>query len=89
MQTRSLPAAIPSTLGRPHIIFFCELEGPALLELLATPGLLDFLAAGEYGIAVALHNLSAETAQAIATLNQHRIPVIAWLLLPAEEGFWF
>ncbi|WP_322494867.1 hypothetical protein [Chloroflexus sp.] len=89
MQTRSLPAVIPSTLGRPHIIFFCELEGPALLELLATPGLLDFLAAGEYGVAVALHNLSVETAQAIATLNQRRIPVVAWLLLPAEEGFWF
>lgn len=89
MQTTSAPVKIPPVLGRPQIIFFCELEGPPLLELLATPGLLSFLAAGEYGVAVALHNLSHETAQAITTLNQHRIPVIAWLLLSAEEGFWF
>lgn len=89
MHTVSSPVRIPSTLGRPQIIFFCELEGPPLLELLAQPGVLSFLANGEYGIAVALHNLSLETAQAVALLNQYHIPVIAWLLLPAEEGFWF
>ncbi len=89
MQTTSLPSSIPPVLGRPRIIFFCELEGSALLELLATPGVLSLLANGEYGVAVALHNLSQETAIAIATLNRHRIPVVAWLLLQAEEGFWF
>jgi hypothetical protein len=89
VQTTSLPVGIPPVLGRPQIIFFCELEGPSLLELLATPGLLSFLATGGYGVAVALHNLATETAQAIAILNKHHIPVIAWLLLPAEEGFWF
>ncbi|WP_333691811.1 hypothetical protein [Chloroflexus sp.] len=89
MQTTSSPVEIPLMSGRPQIIFFCELEGSALLGLLADPKLLSFLTTGDYGIAVALHNLSAETAQAIAILNQHRIPVIAWLLLSAEEGFWF
>lgn len=34
-------------------------------------------------------DLAAERAEVVKLLNQHRIQVVAWLLLPKEEGYWF
>lgn len=76
-------------LGRPSLIFFTELDGPALQRLLTQHDLLDELANQQYGVALAMLDLSAERAAAVRLLNGRSVRVIAWLLLPPSEGFWF
>ncbi|WP_129627438.1 hypothetical protein [Candidatus Oscillochloris fontis] len=75
--------------GRPTLIFFCDLDGPELLALLEQPGLLDELTIQNYGVAVAIRDLSFALVAAVRRLNQHRIPLVAWLQLPQHEGSWF
>ncbi len=76
-------------LGRPSLIFFSELEGLAFQRLLAEPGVLEELAAQDYGVALAMLNLCDEHANGVRLLNQRGIRVVAWLLLPPSEGLWF
>ncbi|HMQ30216.1 MAG TPA: hypothetical protein PKD53_05780 [Chloroflexaceae bacterium] len=88
-------SALPTTdaaqpgFGRPQLIYFCELAGPALRALLAAEGLLPALVAHRHGVAVALRELDEDTAESVRVLNRHQVPVVAWLLLPPGEGFWF
>lgn len=74
---------------RPRLIFFCELAGQDLLDLLQRPNLLDQLAAGQYGVALSAARLEDTQAQAARLLNARGVPTIAWLLLPPEAGFAF
>jgi hypothetical protein len=76
-------------LGRPQLIFFSELDSPALEQLLEQPGLLADLSSSDCGIAVAVRELSPSDSEVFRLLNQHHIPVIAWLQLPPDEGYWF
>jgi len=76
-------------LGRPQIIFFSELDGTALGQLLDEPGPLAELASGDYSVAIAIRETSPEATTVVRRLNQHHIPVVAWLHLPPDEGFWF
>jgi hypothetical protein len=71
---------------RPHLIFFAEEGGEPLLELLAEPGVLDALAAGAFGVAVALPRLDEPQAEAVRRLNERGVPAVAWLMLPPEDG---
>lgn len=77
-----------NSLGNPQIIFFCDLPSSELEPLLARPGVLDTLASQGYGVALALRQLDATTAELVRTLNAQRIATIAWLLLPPSEGIW-
>jgi hypothetical protein len=74
--------------GRPQLFFFCELDGAALQGLLTGPQLLPLLIANSYGIALATRDLDDATAAAVRRLNQHDVPVVAWLLLAPAEGTW-
>lgn len=76
-------------MPQPDIIFYCELGPMALAELFATPGLLDELAAQRYGVSLAILDFSAQRTATVRLLKQHGIYVVAWLLLPQEEGYWF
>ena len=76
-------------LGSPQLIFFCELENPELHALLLSQQVLPTLAAAGYGVALATRKLDEPTAAVARLLNRYHIPVIAWLLLPPGEGFWF
>ena len=40
-------------------------------------------------VAVAIVDFSPERAQVVRFLNQQQIPVIAWMMLPTEEGPYF
>ncbi len=40
-------------------------------------------------VAVAIVDFSPERAQVVRLLNQQQIPVIAWMMLPAEQGRYF
>lgn len=75
-------------LGRPQLIFFCDLESISLQALLQQVAVLDELKTGGHGVALALHELDVATIAVVQTLNTHAIPVIAWLLLPPSEGIW-
>jgi hypothetical protein len=74
---------------QPRLFFFTELDGPALLELLGRPGLLELLATQQHGVALSVARLDAARAQAARLLNANGIPLVAWLLLPPEKGFAF
>lgn len=78
-----------AALARPHLIFFTELEEPALQRMLLQDGLLTVLADQHYGVALAMLDLSDTRAEVIHQLNARGIHTVAWLLLPPSEGFWF
>lgn len=73
----------------PHLIFFCELDTPRLQALFADASLIDTLKRLNAGISLGLLDRSDERAQIVRQLNAAGIPVIAWLLLPTEQGYWF
>jgi hypothetical protein len=75
--------------ARPRLIFSSELAGSALLALLRRPGVLEALAAGGFGVAMALLDLGDERAEAARLLAARGIYTVAWLVLPPAEGYWF
>ncbi len=75
--------------SQPHLIFSTELEGVALLHILQQEHVLEELVRQQYGIALAMIRFTDEQAAVVRLLNAHQIYVVAWLLLPPEEGYWF
>jgi hypothetical protein len=73
----------------PELIFFCELDAAALQELFSTPQIIEDLRALGAGVSLGLRDLSAERAEIVHRLNAAGIPVVAWLLLPEAQGYWF
>lgn len=73
---------------KPRLTFFCELESGPLAALMTRP-LLDQLRALDASVSLGLIDLSPERARVVNRLNRAGIPVIAWLLLPKDEGYWF
>ena len=43
----------------------------------------------QVSLRIGLHDFSSERTLTIHKLNQAGIPVVAWLLLPEEDGYWF
>jgi hypothetical protein len=86
---RELERSRVNTPDRPRLIFFTELAGQDLLDLLGRPGLLDLLVAERYGVALSVARLDHARAQAARQLNARGVPLIAWLVLPPEAGFAF
>ncbi len=76
-------------MARPQLTFFCELETDALQALVADPAVIEDLAALGAGVSLGILDLSAGRADAVRRLNQAGVPVVAWLLLPKEQGYWF
>jgi hypothetical protein len=74
---------------RPYLTFFCELELDPLVDLLDSPAVMDGLATLGATLSLGILDLSAERAQVVRRLNERGIPVIAWLLLPRDQGYWF
>lgn len=72
----------------PRLTFFCELEPVELQRLFDNLDLGD-LAALNATLSLGIMDFSPERAEVVQRLNQAGIPVIAWLLLPKEQGYWF
>jgi hypothetical protein len=72
----------------PRLTFFCELESGPLSALFDDPLIAD-LAEMKASLSLGILDLNAERAQIVRNLNQAGIPVIAWLLLPKDQGYWF
>ena len=75
--------------GRPHLSFFCELQGKEFNELFADSSLICELVRMQVSLRIGLHDFSPERAKTIQKLNKAGIPLVAWLLLPEEDGYWF
>jgi len=72
----------------PRLTFFCELEAAALTELFEDPALLPELVALGCGISLGILDCSPERASVVRQLNRAGIPVIGWLLLARDQGYW-
>lgn len=73
----------------PRLIFTTEIDGAALRKLLDHPGILETLVRHNWAIALALPEFDDQRAVVVRYLNNHRVPVVAWLVSPPEEGFVF
>jgi len=73
----------------PKLTFFCELDTAALQTLFSAPQVIEDLRALDATVSLGLCDLSAERAEVVRRLNAAGIPVVAWLLLPEAQGYWF
>ena len=75
--------------GQPRFTFFCELDKDELQQLFADPRIVEDLLRLQASVSLALPDLSPERAAVVRHLNEVGIPVIAWQLLPVEQGYYF
>ena len=73
----------------PKLIFACELPAQDLQALFADSRVMAALETIDAGLALGILDLSPERAEVVRLLNEMGIPVVAWLLLPKEQGYWF
>ncbi|NOZ27396.1 MAG: hypothetical protein GXP39_05000 [Chloroflexi bacterium] len=76
-------------MAHPRLTFFCELEADALQELFSGSKVINDLKALDASVSLGILDLSSERAKVVRRLNKAGIPVIAWLLLPKSQGYWF
>jgi len=72
----------------PKLTFFSELEEDQLSDVFTDQTIND-LVAMDASISLGLIDLNLQRARLVQKLNQAGIPVIAWLLLPKSQGYWF
>jgi hypothetical protein len=73
----------------PRLTFFCELGAEPLQALFADPAVTEHLVALRASVSLGLLDLGPERAAVVRRLHEAGVPVIAWQLLPAEQGYWF
>lgn len=73
----------------PHLTFYCELAPEPLQRLFSDPSVIEHLKRLKGAVSLGLMDLSQERAKVVRDLSAAGIPVIAWLLLPEDQGYWF
>ncbi len=81
--------ALPTLAQKPKISFFTELPAAEFAELFADSLVISELQRLNAEIRMGMLDFAPERAEVVKKLNQNGIPVVAWLLLPKEEGYWF
>jgi hypothetical protein len=76
-------------MPQPKLTFFTELDSDRLSAQFSDAKLIKTLQGLDASISLGVLDLSAERAKVVRKLNKAGIPVIAWLLLPKDEGYWF
>jgi hypothetical protein len=76
-------------MSKPELTFFCELDTEILTSLFDGRFVIDDLNALDASLSLGILDLTDERADVVKRLNKAGVPVIAWLLLPEEEGYWF
>lgn len=76
-------------MSQPPLTFFCELHPEPLAKLFDGRFVIDDLKALNATLSLGILDFSDARAKLVKRLNQAGVPVIAWLLLPEEEGYWF
>ena len=72
----------------PKLTFFCELAAGPLQELFADQAVIDDLLGLGATVSLGTLDLTLERVEVVRRLNESGVPVIAWLLLPEEQGCW-
>lgn len=76
-------------MKQPRLTFFCELDPDGLAQLFADPDLIAHLQSLDASVSLGLVDLSPERAAIVRRLNGAGVQVVAWLLLPRAQGYWF
>jgi len=76
-------------MSAPGLIFFCELDGAALSELFSNPRIISTLSELKAGVSLGIIDFSPERVEVVRRLNRTGVSVIAWQLLPQEQGYWY
>lgn len=76
-------------MPRPQLTFFCELPPEPLSKLFDGRFVIDDLKALGANLSLGILDFSKARAELVKRLNKAGVPVIAWLLLPEEDGYWF
>ncbi len=76
-------------MSQPNLTFFCELKPEPLKALFADGSVIENLFSLKARVSLGLMDLGSERANLVRRLNDAGIPVVAWLLLPEEQGYWF
>ncbi len=72
---------------RPKLIFACD-KPTSGLDALFTPDLIADLKELKAGVALSTSDFTPERAKLVRKLNAAGIPMTAWLVLPADEGYY-
>jgi hypothetical protein len=75
--------------AQPKLSFFNEMKSPELAQFFADTSIIPTLNELNAEIRMGLLDLSPERVQVVKKLNEAGIPVVAWLLLSKEEGYFF
>jgi len=75
--------------SRPRITFFTELEKKPLVRLFSDPRVIDQIVALNAGVSIGILDFSPERASVVRELNARGVPLVAWQLLPKEQGYWY
>jgi len=76
-------------MSRPELTFFTELNSEELTGLFDGRFVIDDLKALDATLSLGILDLSDARAEVVKRLNKAGVPVVAWLLLPEEDGYWF
>ena len=76
-------------MPKPPLTFFTELNNEELTWLFDQDHVVDDLKTLDASISLGILDLSEERARVVNKLNKAGIPLIAWLLLPEDQGYWF
>ncbi len=76
-------------MQQPKLSFFCELPADKLTKLFDGRFVIDDLRDLDVTLCLGILDLSEARAKVVQRLNKASVPVIAWLLLPEDEGYWF
>ena len=74
---------------KPNLSFFCELPEQEFNDLFADTSLIRELIDMNISLRIGLHDFRDERTRTIQKLNKAGVPLVAWLLLPEEDGYWF
>lgn len=76
--------------GTPNkLTFFCELYTDDLVRLFSDPCVIEQLRTLRASVSLGILDFSDERAGIVHRLNKGGVPVIAWQLLPIEQGYWY
>ena len=81
--------ALRTSAQTPTLSFFNELDGKSDEALFADTSLIPTLQQLHAQIRMGMLDLNPSRASVVRQLNRAGIPVVAWLLLPKDQGYWF
>ena len=76
-------------MQKPTLTFFTELDADSLTTLFKNKSVIASLKTLNAAVSLGILDLTKARARVVKRLNRNGIPVIAWLLLSEEDGYWF